>query len=548
MRSRTVSGAGFTVALLLLVGAFWKVALPYGFASDSFYKLYQTHSLLVSGYRSEEFVYPARDVDPDFYHFQGKGLAFYLTAGGKHIGQYPVAFSLVSAPFYQALGTDGLALLGLLPLAGLLWLMIRFWGLPRWLALLAILVTPLAFYAFEYSENLLFLFLSAAGITQIFRSSRRHGDLVGAALLGLAAWFRIEVIPFVAALALSMIWVDGWRWQEIRWRLVPYGRLAIGFLIAVAGFVSFNLFDYGHPLGPRFLANAGYVSFTVAKKAAMAFVFVLGGPMKPGVFGYTPLFLLVYAVGWGRSRFGALSREGRILLLAPVIHTVFVVLTVHSDPIIQWGPRYLHLVFFPLILVGWEVMQKAGLASSGSLLSLWKSQRTVVGLVAVLACYSVGLSVYGMKTAVGASTLIRQTEKTMGLIEAEYHVSPDEFLLGFAGRNAFERKYLLSGSVDDFERLLRRIKVRSPGSTVAFYLLSPGMLALAEQREDPREKAPLWGRPYGLLAGMTSTLSVDLATEAERQRLLAVLRSELAGETSTDLGHFSVHFFRVPGG
>ena len=158
---------------------------------------------------------------------------------------FPPFFSLVTAPFYRWFGFRGLYLVPLVSI-WLVWVIflrvvqrLRAPPLLPFLGIVALIwTTPLTLYGALYWEHALVVLLVFAG-TAVIASPAAEDDsrrpVLAGVLIGLAGWFRPEVVLLGALLGVSFLVLPGRRRHA--------GRLAfiVGLLIPLLPLAVFNL-------------------------------------------------------------------------------------------------------------------------------------------------------------------------------------------------------------------------------------------------------------------------------------------------------------------
>ncbi|MGH9366316.1 MAG: LA_3751/LA_3752 family putative glycosyltransferase [Thermoanaerobaculia bacterium] len=264
-RPRDAAPVGVTI---LLVGILYTVLLATRvgpldgvWSIDQGVRIEQIQSLLATRFRSLASVYPGDAVDPK--HGFTPLLGQYFYRDGRSYSMFSAAWAVLNSLPYRFLSYTGLHVVPLVSTLGLLLVAARLtrgligtgWRLV--LILVLGLATPLFFYSFVFWEHSLVSMLALLALYLAIREG--DGPLKGrltwsGALLGLAVWFRPEMVIAVPALAGALLLTD----RPPRWR--PILRLAAGAAAALASLFLFNQLAYGNFLGPHVLV-AGHVIY-----------------------------------------------------------------------------------------------------------------------------------------------------------------------------------------------------------------------------------------------------------------------------------------------
>lgn len=273
---------------------------------------------------------------------------------GQRFGLFPLAFPLLTAPFYRWLGFPGLLALPVLGFWATLWALVRAGrGLrlsARAIAFATIalgLASPLLIYSAMFWEHSLALGLCTAGVAltvaaPALPSPPRRYALLGGLLLGAATLLREElVVP--AVLLVPATWAA---FPLERRTPVRAAGAALGLALAGLSIAGWNAWHYGHPLGIHALAA---VQSTGWAQASVARVFVA---LARGLADHAPVVLLAPPLALVIAFTGRAARARRALLLLwlALLVVVLMPVVVRSDGGKQWGPRYLFGILPPLLL------------------------------------------------------------------------------------------------------------------------------------------------------------------------------------------------------
>jgi len=321
-----------------------------------------------------------------FYPFEPP---FVYEVGDRHFACYPVPFLLLTAPAYGLLGWRGMYFW---PMVGLLaaWLSLfrlcrRFDCGVAWtgLALFALeFCTPLTLYGAMYWEHTLGVALAFSGVALLVApaaGSYRWNGFVAGLLVGLAVWFRSELVWFAAMTALLVPFAR-WLGAQLRGRIEYLGGLAV----AGAGLVVWNVAVYGYALGfhAKHVVEGADLASRVREIAwvipRLLYLAVRHGPV---VVVACSAAVLVLALGLGNESMRGQIRLWAALGVAFVLGVAVVLpsLQFGGDGGKQFGPRYL-LVMFPIACLGLALTVPVLWERASSMV------RAAIGVVLALAC------------------------------------------------------------------------------------------------------------------------------------------------------------------
>jgi len=247
--------AGILLAVYLLLAM---LILPPDifFMGDQGPKFLGVESWAESGFTDGSIPYPGAALDPG-ERFAPTNPDFLSPAfqhrDGKTYAKWTELFLLPNALLFTLMGYRGLYLLSLIPAVGTSLLsadMARRLGLsyPPLIALMTGLATPILFYAVEFWEHSLAVFLATGGLALFVAAVLRRGIararlLAGGILMGLAPILRAELyfLPIALGLAAILLWRDLHRvWRHFSW-------MALGFVLPIGLYWLFNLYRLGTP-------------------------------------------------------------------------------------------------------------------------------------------------------------------------------------------------------------------------------------------------------------------------------------------------------------
>lgn len=268
--------------------------------------------------------YPGRAIDPQLRFVP---LYFWVRQGDQVYSWWAVGFSLLTLPFYLALGWLGLYALPILSgavCAGLAGVLVRqtlasVEGLaaPGWLAPAAALITglatPVAFYSttfWEHTPSVACFLASIACVLQGLRT-RRAGWLVLAGLFASATTFlRTDSVLLVAGLLAALLL---WRWSSALVMGASFGAGSIPWMLL-------NWYWMGSPFSRYFSNITDGPIFAGVREAGLAYVaYVLFNAPRVMAFELSPILLILGTVATGVAILAVAVPAGRwVSLLACV--------------------------------------------------------------------------------------------------------------------------------------------------------------------------------------------------------------------------------------
>jgi hypothetical protein len=275
---------------------------------------------------------------------------------GKHYLQFPLALPIVTAPLFRWFGYQGLTLLPLVATWGA-WVTLGRTSLrlgADWLAISVglacfIFASPLTLYSAMFWEHSIAVCLAFWGLVALLpcpgACSRLRSGCGGAAL-GLAIWFREEVLFLVAILAL----IGGVGLLRKEQVLTPGSKAFIfGLSLGLAWFFGFNQLVYGFPLGTHAFAALR----TVAIDDRGSSMLMILGELSRRLIITFPLVLLMplLPIAWSLARANErpnLPAKAWLLTVAVLFPLIFPALLPDTSFVSfggkQWGPRFWLLV------------------------------------------------------------------------------------------------------------------------------------------------------------------------------------------------------------
>lgn len=282
LRSR-VAGARVTIALLiLLIGGLYGILIttylpPLNgvWSSDQGVKIIQLESLLLQKFTTNALVYPGVALDPTHQYSPLRGP--YLNLDGQSYAMWSAAFAFLSSIPFFFVGYPGLYIIPIVATLGVLWTTAQIgrrhlrMGWTIAIVLICGLASPLVFYSLVFWEHTLAASVTLPAIWQAIQGleqQKRRPAFIAGVLLGVAAWFRNEVVLAAPAFAIALLLL------RAPCRGDYLAALAGGTVLGLMPLFIFNQYVYGMFVGPHILvagsANAAGSQTVGAMLAARA--------------------------------------------------------------------------------------------------------------------------------------------------------------------------------------------------------------------------------------------------------------------------------------
>ena len=512
---------------LFLAYLAWSAAQPAGvfWSVDEGGKLIYLQNVLRTGDARAPLDYLARSIDPQLQYVP---FVYWVHQGDQVYTWWPVAFSLISLPFYSFFGWLGLyilpALCGALSalLAGLI--ARRLAPSPRWaapaVALITGLATPVLVYSTLFWEHTPSLALFLAAFWLILRAvddGQTRGIVLAGVLASLAIWLRTEVGVFFLGMGLALLLLK-------KWKLLL--RLAAGVAPVTLAWLFVNWFIMGNPISRQIETLTSYDNFLVLNQMGLKFLgTILYNAPASNAFSLSNNWLLLGSglallalaapflgrlrwlglAGYAGTAFicawGLFSPEGYklvsgLVLVAPFVlfstwgaagrdswrSSRFALLAVLSSLLfaavyvarawaqaggLQWGPRYL-LVIFPLAVIAGVT----GLARALPGLSA-VFRRAVLGLALVSLLLGAGFEVRGLTTIHVMKQYYQQSEQALLNLDPLPIVTNWCFFANIVPDLYWQRPMvnIAAGQIDDWKAHARQVGLKS------FYVASVDLCA-----------------------------------------------------------------------
>ncbi len=450
---------------IILSGLYYIYALnpSYIFTGDSLNKLVQADSILKSGFTSEALRYNAIDLDSEFRFYPFPG-AYHLTIGSRHLGQYPLFFSFLSALVLKFFPVQVFPFIGFGIFLFLIFLLRREFGISNFLLLVVSFCSYLFSLALDYSENIYTVLFTFSGFLLYLRSLDtafvHSGKMIVAGfLMGIGVWLRLEGLLLFFSISCGFIFVYRFKNRNEFLRFLWFG---IGFGITTLAFFAFNFWDYGHILGPRYLANSSGFTQSVFDRIIQMITLLFAGKFKVGYFVFTPLFfvsLFYFAIP---KNFREGSNQVKILVISLLIFFPIAALSAPNDGVVTWGPRYLAHALLPNIILLHYYFQK---------ISFYENKIKPLSkiLINLSLFISLVLSFAGFKFLTVATKQLKQFQSEIDSVKSELRIFQNSFLINHTGTSYLESKNVLIENQNELAIFLRSVKEKKTVKSISFY-------------------------------------------------------------------------------
>lgn len=348
-----------TVAIsLLLLFIQLLIRVDSYFLSDPLVKMIQTMSLWKQGWATENILYPAKDMDPDFL-LSPFNEGFVFLNNHRLIGQYPIALTFLYSLF-------GFLPFFILPYFNIIFLFVFLRLLTKnsiqistlILVSLGTVVFPLLI---DFSENGPFILLTGYGymfLMKAFLKDKKEDWILGNLFLGISLWFRLEGVLFFISIQIAIGFIHIFIKKEKILKSIHPVRYLL-FAVILSLFLLWNTYSYSHPLGTRHLTNFGNSDKTIYDQLkiflSMAFTFPRPNGWSLGFFLQSPIF--IYSILKLRKTQIATNLNLLFHLLIVILYLLIAGLTSPNDGITLTG-RYLVVIVFPLTFILNEQMNE----------------------------------------------------------------------------------------------------------------------------------------------------------------------------------------------
>ncbi|MBX7058416.1 MAG: hypothetical protein K1X75_10160 [Leptospirales bacterium] len=482
------------VLLFLLLG-YARVSPSRTFTGDGLTKLIQARALQQG---REGLLYPSADLDPNyrFYPFRG---VYLVELGSRKLGPFPIAYAALAALLDAIFGPASLPLFNLCTILAMFIVLRYFWRCSKLTLLFAVCCTPLLLLALEPGENSVACLISFIGFslalgqeregqpqetTQSLQNLMRYSG--GGLALGLAAWLRLEMLFFGAALC-GLLFL-GWLRQQLRVKMPTAARhslfksisLAAGLGAAAGALILFHFFDYGDPRGVRYLANVKFFesanNWRVQIWTTLVFAWLRPLP-KLGYFGYMPALLGAFvSFAWPSIR-GQLTENLRLLYHSIVLGIVLVPCFAPNDGVVTWGPRYLAAGILPGLIIAdraYAMWQRS--AASGL------KRRLRLTALTALFLFSTVATLLGLEFYHAAGRQLQKVQSEFARAPADVWLFTDTTFAQYVGLNYFTQRTMVVQTEADARSFVEMARGKLSGKTIAVMESAP-MLARANYAE-----------------------------------------------------------------
>ncbi|TGK32667.1 hypothetical protein EHQ12_12030 [Leptospira gomenensis] len=444
---------------LLITGIFGSIyfTIPaYSLFQDSHDKAIQIHSLIENGFRSEELFYPGRIMDKnlEFFHLPHN---LHLLNKGRLISAFPVSFAAISAPFYYLFGIYNLPYLSAIFALCVLILLRKYWRFDFFFLFVSFFCTFAWPLSLDFSENNLVMLISAIPLTLLFKGNPRTVRTFAAgAFLGVSVWFRLEGLIYSGCVLffyiINLLYSNNIKYKN--WKRFLFACL--GFSIPFVSFCAWNWYDYGHPLGTRYLANAHGFQVSLGQRLDWIVNLTLFGPLKIGFFGYLPAASFLFPVLI--FNFRKLSVNNRILFGSSFLFLVLVLITAPNDGFNNWGPRF----FAPLIIPYTILVRRIWFYSIRS------GRKKTKRFLTACFVYSFFLGLAGFGIQRGRSLHVKKFSPIIEFIDAKIWIYTDYLSFYTIGPHYLDKVTFTADSTEKILTILKRSPSYWKGQKIAF--------------------------------------------------------------------------------
>ncbi|WP_061245710.1 LA_3751/LA_3752 family putative glycosyltransferase [Leptospira noguchii] len=428
------------------------------YIADSALKAMQTDSLIQNKFQSEEIRYPAEKLDPLHEAFFLPGTGFAKEIQGKFIGQYPIAFTFFSS-FLRMIGITWKWVPMLLSFFMIfsLYLLSKRKLISQKTILLGYFATILFALCLDFSEYSIYFLFNSIGFSfwLSYRNLKKTRDLYLALVFcSIPIWFRLETLLFLGSLVLSEIIMYRKNIKNLIEGINPVGILLGIFPIIL--FFFWNLWDYGHILGVRFIFNYGIEHTSILDRVhrffSIIFVNYVNGAPKFGLFFCSSFLLLpvLYYVFFKNEK----DEKINFLLLVIVINTVMVGVLAPNDGITITG-RYLILTIIPLLIL-WEIWNP----------QISKNWKTISVVLIIFSFLISGLILAIMQHAIKQEKIYRNFYAQN---QSSVWIFTDPLLCGQAGSDHLSKNILCINPKTNLDRIVKNLVAEPSVSSLTLF-------------------------------------------------------------------------------
>ena len=462
--------------------------------SDAQQKLYASYSLVVKHFTSESNIYHGQDFDPDgrFKHLPDT----VELEDGRTVSAFPLAFSVLATPFVMIdqhfdHGLEYVSLLNLIPLLIIWWLLFKLKLHPVILAS-AYWANFLWLQVYEFSEILLAALFAFVGYLLFVKNWPKREEVssrvfIFAGLIsGVAIFFRAEAAVFYAAftaMAVVISFLKQTNKTQIGSGVLASFWFGIGFVFTVIAWLAWNVFDYGHFLGPRYVINQGGIlpgfSEIFSRYVSLLIGLLPSQGLSFGLFLYIPLlFFAMLAPVFGIFEKWKGDHFTEILTWTTILAYLLLVPFIVPNDGYGIGPRYLIYAVLPgYVLIDRLVKQ---------------FQRRWISVAALLvSLLSFSIPVFMHKARIYTQKHARSVYLEMIQADADIWIFTPLGTDTYAGLLTIRHENYAIGSDDDLLELLSKLRPARPHKSIAITSTSEAKLKQAEDVLGPRSKDSL---------------------------------------------------------
>ncbi len=455
----------FTWIIIFLIGVYYIYALnpSYMFTGDSLNKLVQADSIIKSGFTSEDLRYNASSLDPEFRFYPFPG-AYHLTLGNRHLGQYPIFFSFISALVLKISPPEIFPFIGLGIFLLLVFLLQKEFEVNNFILIVVALCSYLLPLALDYSENIYTVLFTFLGLMLYIRSLDESSlfpfkMLFAGFLLGLGVWLRLEGILLFTSLSLGFLLVYKFQNKNEFMRFFIFG---MGFGITTLAFLAFNFWDYGHILGPRYLANKSGFTQTVLERIIQTTTLLFAGKYKVGYFVFAPLFFVSLFYFTLPKNFRECSNQDKLIVITLLLFLPFAAISAPNDGVVTWGPRYLVHALLPNAILLHHFFQKISFYEN-------KVKPFPRFLIYFSLFISLALSFAGFKFLTIATKQLKQFQSEIDVVKSDVRIFQNSFLINHTGTGYLDTANVLIFTKEDLSIFLKNVKEKKIAKSISFY-------------------------------------------------------------------------------
>lgn len=452
----------FIIIGILFVYANKQINPEFTFTGDGLNKIIQAEGLLKSNFTSEDLYYPASDIDPNYKFFPFPG--YELNIPGRNLGQYPIAFSVITAIFLKFISAKYLTWICVF-LALLLFLVLKkYFNLQNKFIIAGAFTTFIFLLSTEFSENIYTIFLTFTGfsifITELIKESANKFKIFFAGcLIGIGIWLRLEGLIFSISLTFAYIITFREKFKKTYLNMIIF---LSGIGIPAIMLLVFNYTDYGHILGPRYLimTNRYFQSPLARLKQAMTLLFY--NQFKVGYFVFTPYFLIILSLFSIKKYYLQLELENKFIYFTLVTYIPLIAFLAPNDGVVTWGPRYLAHAVLPNLLLIQPYLERLR-----TFKPLQKRIFDIMNGLSILV--SIILLLLGIRFYSVASRQIKSFDHAFANEKSQIIIFQGELLAAHVGLNYFNKRIVLVKNTTELNELIQIIKNSNSINSIAFF-------------------------------------------------------------------------------